>query len=56
MGLEIGIGWLTGSFHRGYTFSRVFLGILQSPLPVMFLIPVHYFAKKINQQSDSKGT
>jgi hypothetical protein len=47
--ITFGIGWLAGSLNQGYTFSRVFLGILQSPLPIMFLIPVHYFARKINQ-------
>ncbi|MCD6066096.1 MAG: hypothetical protein K0S33_922 [Bacteroidetes bacterium] len=49
--ITFGIGWLAGSINKGYTFSRVFLGILQSPLPLMFLMPVHYFAKKLNQQN-----
>lgn len=45
------VGWLAGNINQGYTFSRLFLGILQSPLPIMFLIPVYYFTKKLNQQN-----
>lgn len=47
--LTFGIGWIAGSMNQGYTFSRIFLGILQSPLPVMFVLPVHYFSKKLNK-------
>lgn len=44
--ITFGIGWLAGNLNKGYTFSRLFLGILQSPLPLMFLLPVYYFTKK----------
>ena len=47
------VGWLTGHLNQGYTFSRLFLGILQSPLPIMFLLPVYYFTKKMNQHPDN---
>jgi len=40
------IGWLFNDLRQGYTFSRLFLGFLQSPLPTVFLTPVCYFYKK----------
>jgi hypothetical protein len=39
-------GWLFNDVRQGYTFSRLFLGFLQSPLPIVFLTPVCYFYKK----------
>jgi len=51
--ITFGLGWLAGNLNQGYTFSRLFLGILQSPLPIMFLLPVYYFTKKINHHSDN---
>lgn len=41
-------GSLIDKDRDGYLFSRVFMGILQSPLPLMFLVPVYYFGRKIN--------
>lgn len=49
--IAFGIGWIAGNINQGYIFSRVFLGILQSPLPIMFLIPVYYFSKKIESST-----
>lgn len=40
------VGWLFSDVRQGYTFSRLFLGFLQSPLPIVFLTPVCYFYKK----------
>ena len=39
-------GWIFNNLQQGYTFSRLFLGILQSPLPIIFLTPVFYFYEK----------
>jgi hypothetical protein len=39
-------GWIFNDLKQGYTFSRLFLGFLQSPLPTVFLTPVCYFYKK----------
>ncbi len=49
--ITFAVGWLAGNINQGYTFSRLFLGILQSPLPIMFLLPVYYFTKKMNQSN-----
>lgn len=51
--ITFAVGWLAGNINQGYIFSRLFLGILQSPLPIMFLLPVYYFTKKLNQHPDS---
>lgn len=48
--LTLGIGWLADDIERGYTFSRIFMGILQSPLPIMFLLPVAISVMKTNEQ------
>ena len=32
-------GWLTDGLDKGYLFSRLFVGILQSPLPLMLIVP-----------------
>lgn len=51
--ITFAVGWLAGNLNQGYIFSRLFLGILQSPLPIMFLLPVYYFTKKLNQHPDN---
>lgn len=51
--ITFAVGWLAGNLNQGYIFSRLFLGILQSPLPIMFLLPVYFFTKKLNQHPDS---
>jgi hypothetical protein len=45
-------GWALGDIYKGYTFSRLFMGLLQSPVPCMILIPTTYLYKQtnINQQ------
>ena len=45
-------GWVLGDINKGYTFSRLFMGLLQSPVACMILIPTAYLYKKtnINQQ------
>jgi hypothetical protein len=45
-------GWVFGKAYDGYTFSRLFMGLLQSPVPCMILIPAMYLYKQtnINQQ------
>lgn len=49
--LALGIGWAFGDVERGYTFSRIFMGILQSPLPIMFLMPVAFANSKLNEEN-----
>jgi hypothetical protein len=45
-------GWAFGKIEDGYTFSRLFMGLLQSPVPCMILIPAMYLYRQtnINQQ------
>jgi len=45
-------GWALGDIYAGYTFSRLFMGLLQSPVACMILIPTAYLYKQtnINQQ------
>ena len=45
-------GWALGDIYMGYTFSRLFMGLLQSPVACMILIPTGYLYKQtnINQQ------
>lgn len=49
--LALGIGWICGDIDRGYIFSRIFMGILQSPLPIMFLLPVAFANTKLNEEN-----
>lgn len=49
--VALGIGWVFGDIDRGYTFSRIFMGILQSPLPIMFLLPVAYANSKLSEEN-----
>lgn len=41
-------GWALGNIYSGYTFSRMFMGLLQSPVPCMILIPITYLDKYYN--------
>ncbi|HXU28565.1 MAG TPA: hypothetical protein VN698_15145 [Bacteroidia bacterium] len=45
-------GWALGDINKGYTFSRLFMGLLESPVACMILIPTAYLYKQtnINQQ------
>jgi hypothetical protein len=45
-------GWALGDIYGGYAFSRLFMGLLQSPVACMILIPTAYLYKQtnINQQ------
>jgi hypothetical protein len=45
-------GWALGDTHKGYVFSRLFMGLLESPVAYMILIPTMYLYKQtnINQQ------
>ena len=45
-------GWAFGNINDGYPLSRLFMGLLQSPVPCMILIPAMYLYKQtnINQQ------
>ncbi len=52
--LALGIGWVFGDINRGYTFSRIFMGILQSPLPIMFLLPVAFANSKLTEENKKK--
>jgi len=49
-GISFGVGWLFGNLEQGYRFSRICMGLLQSPVPCMVLIPLTYFYKQ-NQTS-----
>lgn len=39
-------GWAFGKIHDGYAFSRLFMGLLQSPVPCMILIPAMYLYRQ----------
>lgn len=41
-------GWAFGKIYDGYTFSRLFMGLLQSPVPCMILIPAMYLYRQTN--------
>lgn len=43
--IAFGTGWLLGNMEQGYRFSRIFMGLLQSPVACMLLIPVTYLYK-----------
>jgi hypothetical protein len=47
-GIFFTAGWAFGNITQGYTFSRLFMGLLQSPAPCMILIPVMYLYAKTN--------
>lgn len=44
-GISFCTGWLIGHLEEGYRFSRIFMGLLESPTPCMVLIPLTYFYK-----------
>jgi hypothetical protein len=41
-------GWALGDINKGYVFSRLFMGLLQSPVACMILIPTAYLYKQTN--------
>lgn len=43
-GASFVIGKLIGEYRAGYTLARVIMGALQSPFPLMMLIPALYLA------------
>ncbi len=45
-------GWALGDINKGYTFSRLFMGLLQSPVACMILIPTAYLYKQTTEQSE----
>ena len=45
-GLFFVAGWAVGNLTQGYTFSRLFMGLLQSPVACMILIPIMHLYKK----------
>ncbi|HWY38600.1 MAG TPA: hypothetical protein VNY73_08580 [Bacteroidia bacterium] len=49
-GISFFTGWLSGHLNEGYRFSRIFMGLIESPVPCMILIPLTYFYKNINIQ------
>jgi hypothetical protein len=46
--LAFGTGYISGNLESGYRFSRMFMGILQSPVPLMFMIPVGILKRKFD--------
>ena len=44
-GISFCTGWLIGHLNDGYRFSRIFMGLIESPAPCMILIPLTYFYK-----------
>jgi cytochrome bd-type quinol oxidase subunit 1 len=44
-GIAFAGGWIFDHLNEGYRFSRIFMGLLQSPVPCMLLIPLTYFYK-----------
>lgn len=49
-GISFFTGWVAGYIHEGYRFSRIFVGLAESPVPCMVLIPLTYFYKNFNQE------
>ena len=47
-GIALGFGWIIGNLQGGYRFSRIFMGLIESPAPCMILIPLTYFYKNYN--------
>lgn len=47
--IAFGAGYLSGNTEGGYRFSRMFMGILQSPVPLMFLIPAGVLKSKFDK-------
>ncbi len=47
-GISFCTGWLVGHLNEGYRFSRIFMGLIESPVPCMILIPIMYFYKNYN--------
>ena len=41
-GIFFVVGWAFGNIEKGYTFSRLFMGLLQSPVACMILIPITF--------------
>lgn len=44
-GVFLVLGWLLNNIENGYVFSRLFMGLLQSAVPCMVLIPIAYLRK-----------
>ena len=42
-GISLGTGWIVGHLNEGYRFSRILMGLIESPTPCMILIPLTYF-------------
>lgn len=49
-GISFCTGWMIGHLNEGYRFSRIFMGLLESPAPCMILIPLTYFYKNYNSK------
>jgi hypothetical protein len=49
-GIAFFAGWMIGHLHGGYRFSRIFMGLAESPVPCMILIPLTYFYKNYNTE------
>ncbi|MFL5753820.1 MAG: hypothetical protein ACJ76F_10475 [Bacteroidia bacterium] len=47
--IAFGTGYVLGNLEKGYRFSRMFMGILQSPVPLMFLVPIGIFKNKFEK-------
>ena len=55
-GIFFMVGWALGNIIQGYTFSRLFMGLLQSPVPCMILIPTAYLYKQTAERSEYIST
>ncbi|HEX7415465.1 MAG TPA: hypothetical protein VF411_15600 [Bacteroidia bacterium] len=53
-GIFLFTGWALGNINSGYTFSRLFMGLLESPAPCMVLIPAMYLYKKTAERSEAE--
>ncbi len=47
-GVFFAAGWVFSNVNDGYVFSRLFMGLLQSPVPCMILIPAMYLYRQTN--------
>lgn len=50
-GISFGTGYLIGHINEGYRFSRIFIGLAESPVPCMILIPLIYFYNNYNTET-----
>lgn len=46
--ITMGIVWLFTDVHKGYLFARFFMGLAQSPFPIIFMIPALFLGQRFS--------